>query len=181
MSKYRVAFYITNKTDEQSKKYNLDSQKSILHVWAEEMGWKWVKTYCEEISNKEPKKEKFQEMITDAKNGLFDGICITDTKLQNIPVKELLDVMNDLIKYGIKLHIYNLQHIDIYSDQGRFILSNLSTFNDFFKGQLATKIRAGIKKKMKKEWFGQAPYGYSIVSDIVGSRKKKYSPCRKSK
>ena len=25
---------------------------------------------------------------------------------------------------------------------------------------------------MKNEWFGQAPYGYTIVSDIVGNRKK---------
>ena len=29
-----------------------------------------------------------------------------------------------------------------------------------------------IKQKMKNEWFGQAPYGYTIVSDMINGRKK---------
>jgi DNA invertase Pin-like site-specific DNA recombinase len=79
--------------------------------------------------------------------------------------------MDDLKNYRVKLHIHNLQHIDIYSVQGRFTLTNLAAFSEFFRKQLASKIRAGVKQKMKNEWFGQAPYGYSILSDIKGSRK----------
>jgi DNA invertase Pin-like site-specific DNA recombinase len=52
------------------------------------------------------------------------------------------------------------------------MLTNLAAFSEFFRGQLATKIRAGVKQKMKNEWFGQAPYGYSILSDTIGARKK---------
>jgi DNA invertase Pin-like site-specific DNA recombinase len=80
--------------------------------------------------------------------------------------------MDDLLSYGVKLHIYNLRHIDIYSDQGRFILTNFAAFSEFFRKQLASKIRVGVKQKMKSEWFGQAPYGYTIVSDVVGNRKR---------
>lgn len=79
--------------------------------------------------------------------------------------------MDDLLAYGVKLHIYNLRHIDIYSDQGRFILTNFAIFSEFFRGQLASKIRVSVKQKMKREWFGQAPYGYKILSDTVGNRK----------
>ena len=30
----------------------------------------------------------------------------------------------------------------------------------------------GVKQKMKNEWFGKAPYGYIIESDVIGNRKK---------
>jgi site-specific DNA recombinase len=136
------------------------------------MGWTWVKTYYDEASAKDTKREKFQEMIADAKNGLFDGICIVDSDRFSRSTKDMLTLMDDLLACEVKLHIHNLQHIDIYSEQGRFMLTNLAAFSEFFRGQLATKIRAGVKQKMKNEWFGQAPYGYSILSDTIGTRKK---------
>jgi len=171
MSNYKVAFYIRVSKGEQTKGYSIEGQKSTLNTWSKEMGWKWVKTYFEEASAKDLKREKFQEMIIDAKNGLFDGICIVDSDRFSRSTKDLLNVMDDLIKYSVKLHIHNLQHIDIYSEQGRFTLTNLAAFSEFFRKQLATKIRAGVKQKMKNEWFGQAPYGYTIISDSLGSRK----------
>ena len=173
MSKYKVAFYIRVSTGEQTKGYSLEGQKSTLEIWVSDMGWKWVKTYYEESSAKDLNREKFQEMITDAKNGLFNGICMVDSDRFSRSTKDLLNVMDDLLNHGVKLHIYNLQHIDIYSEQGRFTLTNLAAFSEFFRGQLASKIRAGIKQKMKNEWFGQAPYGYTIVSDTIGNRKIK--------
>jgi len=132
-----------------------------------------MKTYQDETSGKDIKgRIRFQEMITDAKNGLFNGICMLDNDRFSRSTKDVLNVMDDLLSYGVKLHIYNLRHIDIYSDQGRFILTNFAAFSEFFRGQLASKIRIGVKQKMKNEWFGQAPYGYKILSDIVGNRKK---------
>jgi site-specific DNA recombinase len=136
------------------------------------MEWTWVKTYYEEASAKDTNREKFQEMVNDARNGLFDGICIVDSDRFSRSTKDILNIMDDLLNYQVKLHIYNLQHINIYSEQGRFTLTNLAAFSEFFRVQLATKIRAGVKQKMKNEWFGQAPYGYTIISDTVGNRKK---------
>ncbi len=132
-----------------------------------------MKTYQDETSGKDIKgRIRFQEMITDAKNGLFNGICMLDNDRFSRSTKDVLNVMDDLLSYGVKLHIYNLRHINIYSDQGRFILTNFAAFSEFFRGQLASKIRIGVKQKMKNEWFGQAPYGYKILSDIVGNRRK---------
>jgi site-specific DNA recombinase len=172
MTDYRVAYYIRVSTGEQAKGYSLEGQTSTLNNWIKEMGWKWVKTYYEEASAKDLKREKFQEMIADAKNGLFDGICFVDSDRFSRSTKDLLTIMDDLWNNGVKLHIHNLQHIDIYSEQGRFTLTNLAAFSEFFRGQMSMKIRAGVKQKMKNEWFGQAPYGYTILSDIEGSRKK---------
>jgi len=135
------------------------------------MGWRWVKTYKDEVSGKDTNRERFQEMLADARQELFDGICMFDNDRFSRSVKDLLTVMDDLQKYGIKLHIFSLRHIDIYSDQGRFILTNFVAFSEFFRGQLSSKIRVGVKQKMKNEWFGRAPYGYTVVSDIVGNRK----------
>ena len=132
-----------------------------------------MKTYQDETSGKDIKgRLRFQEMLQDAKNGLFNGICMLDNDRFSRSTKDVLNVMDDLLSYGVKLHIYNLRHIDIYSDQGRFILTNFAAFSEFFRGQLASKIRIGVKQKMRNEWFGQAPYGYKIMSDIVGNRKK---------
>lgn len=171
-SVYKVAFYIRVSREEQAKGYSPEGQKATLESWINEMDWKWVKTYQDEVSGKDTKRERFQEMITDAKNELFDGICMLDNDRFSRSTKDLLNVMDDLINYGVKLHIYNLRHIDIYSDQGRFILTNFAAFSEFFRGQLASKIRVGVKQKMKNEWFGQAPYGYTVVSDTIGNRRK---------
>ena len=172
MSKYKVAYYIRISMGEQSKGYSLEGQKSTLDDWIEDMGWKWVKTYYDEASAKDTNREKFQEMITDAKHELFDGICMVDSDRFSRSTKDLLNTMDDLLNYSVKLHIHNLQHIDIYSEQGRLLLTNLATYSEFFRGQLASKIRVGVKQKMKNEWFGQAPYGYTILSDDIGGRKK---------
>jgi site-specific DNA recombinase len=172
MSKYKVAYYLRISMGEQSKGYSLEGQKSTLDDWIEDMGWKWVKTYYDEASAKDTNREKFQEMITDAKHELFDGICMVDSDRFSRSTKDLLNTMDDLLNYSVKLHIHNLQHIDIYSEQGRLLLTNLATYSEFFRGQLASKIRVGVKQKMKTEWFGQAPYGYTILSDDIGGRKK---------
>jgi site-specific DNA recombinase len=170
---YKVAYYIRVSREEQAKGYSPDGQKSTLDGWLTETDWKWVKTYQDETSGKDIKgRERFQEMITDAKNGLFNGICMLDNDRFSRSTKDVLNIMDDLLSFGVKLHIYNLRHIDIYSDQGRFILTNFAAFSEFFRGQLASKIRVGVKQKMKNEWFGQAPYGYTIVSDVIGNRKR---------
>ncbi len=171
-NEYKVAYYIRVSREEQAKGYSPDGQKSTLDGWLKETGWKWMKTYQDEVSGKDIQRERFQEMLTDAKNDLFQGICMYDNDRFSRSTKDLLTVMDDLLSYGVKLHIYNLRHIDIYSEQGRFILTNFAAFSEFFRGQLASKIRVGVKQKMKNEWFGQAPYGYTIVSDVVGNRKK---------
>ena len=169
-----MAYYIRVSREEQAKGYSPEGQKSTLDDWLNEKeNWRWVKTYKDETSGKDIKgREKFQEMITDAENRLFDGICVYDNDRFSRSTKDVLTIMDDLLSSGIKLHIYTLRHIDIYSDQGRFILTNFAAFSEFFRGQLAAKIRVGVKQKMKNEWFGQAPYGYTTVSDIVGNRKK---------
>ena len=172
MSKYKVAYYIRVSMEEQSESYSLEGQKSTLDDWVKDMEWRWVKTYYDKANLKETNLEKFQELITDAKHGLFDGICMVDSDRFSRSTKELLDIMDDLIEHRVRLHIHNLQHIDIYNEQGRFLLTNLATYSEFFRGQLASKIRAGVKQKMKNEWFGQAPYGYTIISDDIGGRKK---------
>ncbi len=169
---YKVAYYIRVSREEQAKGYSPDGQKSTLDNWLKETGWRWVKTYQDEESGKNTERERFQEMLTDAKNSLFSGICMFDNDRFSRSTKDLLVIMDDLLTYGVKLHIYNLRHIDIYSEQGRFILTNFAAFSEFFRGQLASNIRVGVKKKMKNEWFGQAPYGYTIVSDTIGNRKK---------
>jgi site-specific DNA recombinase len=169
-----VAYYIRVSREEQAKGYSPEGQKSTLDDWLNEKeNWRWVKTYKDETSGKDIKgREKFQEMITDAENRLFDGICVYDNDRFSRSTKDVLTIMDNLLSYGVKLHIYTLRHIDVYSDQGRFILTNFAAFSEFFRGQLASKIRVGVKQKMKNEWFGQAPYGYTVVSDIVGNRKK---------
>jgi DNA invertase Pin-like site-specific DNA recombinase len=172
MSNYRVAFYTRISIGEQTKGYSLAGQESILKTWSKEKGWKWVKTYSEEASAKDLNRERLQEMIQDAKNGLFDGICVIDNDRLSRSTKDLLNVMDDLLKHQVKIHIHNLQHLDIYSQQGRFTLTNFAAFSEFFRRQLAVKIRTGVKQKMKTEWFGQAPFGYKIISDIDGNRKK---------
>jgi len=168
---YKVAFYVRVSREEQAKGYSPEGQRSALEEWVKEMGWRRVKTYQDELSGKDTRRPRFLEMIEDAKHGLFDGICMLDNDRFSRSTKDLLNVMDDLLSSGVRLHIYNLRHLDIYSDHGRFILTNFAAFSEFFRGQLASKIRIGVKQKMKQEWFGQPPYGYKVLSDQVGKRR----------
>lgn len=172
MSEYKVVFYTRIDSGDQIKGYSLKGQEAILKNWSEEKKWKWVKTYSEEADVTDTNRQKLQEMIQDSKNGLFDGICIVDNDRLSKSTKFLLTIIDDLINFNVKIHIYNLQHLDIYSQTGRFTLTNFAAFSEFYKKQLAIKIKTGLKEKMKTEWFGKAPFGYKILSDIQGNRKK---------
>jgi len=169
MSQYRVAIYTKTSPTDKNKDYTHEKQQRILKQWSEEMGWKWVKIYSEYDNEKEPLR--YQEMLTDAKNGLFNGICITDTARITSNPADLIQLADDLIRYNVKIHIYDLQHVDIYSEKGRFILKNLDLFEEFHKGRLSVNIKSGIKQKMKNEWFGQPPYGYTIAYDETEGNK----------
>ena len=90
---YRVAFYIRVSREEQAKGYSPEGQKSTLETWIKEIGWKWVKTYQDEVSGKDTRRVRFQEMITDAKNGLFNGICMLDNDRFSRSTKDVLNIM----------------------------------------------------------------------------------------
>ncbi|MEM0492583.1 MAG: recombinase family protein [Candidatus Thermoplasmatota archaeon] len=164
MSHYRVAIYTRTIPTDKNKDYTQEKQQKLLKQWSEEMGWKWVKVYSED-DNRDHNLSRYQEMLTDSKNGLFNGICIIDTKRITNNPGEIIHLLDDLLRYNVRIHIYDLQHVDIYSEKGRFIINNLDLFEEFCKGRLSITIKSGIKQKMKKEWFGQPPYGYTTISD----------------
>ena len=167
--KIKAAIYIRVSTDKQEKYgYSLNEQLEVLSSWATELGYEVVEVYKDAISGKSSDRPSFERMINDAKDGKFNRIlCISDDRFMR-NAKELLKYIDLLEKYGVFVEFYTLRWLDIYKPEGRLLLTNKSSFSEYFLKELSLKVSYGIRqKKAKGEWFGKPPYGYKVI-DVDG-------------
>jgi len=162
--------YVRVSTEGQEDNYSLPAQRRVLTEWAGELGYRIVKTYEDVASAKDDQRPDFLEMMTDAKNGLFDCILVISHDRFMRDLRLLLNAFHDLTESGVKLRCHDWP-FDPYTPEGRMMLQNLGGFAEYFRAQLQRKIRTGVAEKMHGgEWFGRPPYGYRVVSDVVGKR-----------
>ena len=106
-------------------------------------------------------------MLADAKLGKFDVILCYNHDRFSRDVRFMLETLEKLQEHHVWVQFHNIQNVDIYEAQGRMFLQNLTVFAEFFRAQLETKVRDGVKRKRLNEWVGRAPYGFRVVSDRI--------------
>lgn len=123
-----------------------------------------VKEYYDEAySGTNDNRPSFQEMLTDAKNGLFEIVVFH--KVDRNSRNEYYYYFNKmrLTKYGVKLE-YSAQSIDS-TPEGILMESMLVGFAAYYSRNLAKEVRKGMKENIYKGYFngGVAPLGYKII------------------
>jgi site-specific DNA recombinase len=188
MSEYRVVSYARKSKQRLSGENSIDGQVRVHQRWVEQKNrlgqspkWRWVKAYTDGIeadaSGGTMERPGLQEMIEDAKNRVFDGIIVTHVDRLSRDAKDTLTLVDQLDALGVRLHIYSMGWLNIYTAEGRLMLTNMASLSEYERAKIGMHTRHGIKqKKASGEWFGPPPYGFEVKSDLVqvgGAVKKK--------
>lgn len=131
--------------------------------------------YQDDESAKDDDRPGFQQMIKDAKAGKFNTILVISNDRFMRNVKILLTHLDDLRRLGIYVYFHDLVGINVYSDEGRMMLTNLNSFSEYFRGQLSKKTSLGMQNKIREQqWLGAVPYGYELYTFQENKRKYTY-------
>ena len=103
MKKIKVAIYIRVSTKKQAEEgYSLEAQKERLEKLCETNGYIIYKVYSDEgKSAKNTKRDAYQEMMEDMREGKFDKIIVTKLDRISRSLIDLEELIQDLQKNGI--------------------------------------------------------------------------------
>ncbi len=164
----KAVIYIRVSTAQQDRGYSKKEQKDALERWAEKEGYTVIgEPYDDTKSGREKTtRESLNRMKHDAEGGEFDAIfCYHNDRLSR-NMREAVDLIDDYYhKYNVRVYFYNLRHINIYTSEGKMMLTDMMKYAEYFGEQHGDKVSMGLKKKMETEWVGKAPYGYCVKSD----------------
>jgi len=169
----RAVFYIRVSDIEQKDNFSIPNQVDALVAWCKTLNLQPPKDPRLYLDVQPAgrgvgeKRERFKAMLADAKLGKFDVILCYNHDRFSRDVRFMLETLERLQEHHVWVQFHNIQNVDIYEAQGRMFLQNLTVFAEFFRAQLETKVRDGVKRKRLNEWVGRAPYGFRVVSDRI--------------
>lgn len=158
----RCAVYIRVSTDKFEQKQSLKNQEELFQSYIAEKEWDLEKVYVDVESGTTDKREKFQQMIKDAKEKKFDIIL----------AKELSRLArNGGLSYQIR-DILEEHRIDIITLDNA--INTLENNNHMFglyawmyeqeSQRTSDRVKAALRNRAKKGVFkgSKAPYGYEV-------------------
>lgn len=160
----RCATYIRVSTERQVEEgYSIDFQRESLDNFAKSKRWEIIKDYIDEgISGRTVEREKFQEMLLDARNGLFDVILIYKLDRFSRSLQDLLNVIETLKKHNVYVSSVT-QSYDDSTPEGTLMRNMLGSFAQFESQMIGVRVRDGMDRRARSGgWNTKAPYGYDL-------------------
>lgn len=150
-------------SSENQRTESIDAQIRFNHQYALKNGIDIVKDYVDEaISGKTDDRPGFQQMLQDAKHGLFDiVICHKVDRFARNRIESAINKYN-LRKNNVKV-VFSGQSIDD-SPEGQLMEGILESFAEYYSLNLAKETMKGLRENALKCRFngGYVPLGYKV-------------------
>ncbi len=164
----RAAIYIRVSSEEQVREgYSLDAQEERLRAYVLSQGWTLAGVYRDEgFSGKNLSRAALQQMIADAKSGLFEAVLVW--KLDRLSRRQLdvLHLIEDVFipaKVGFRSAT---EAFDTTTPAGMAMVGMLAVFAQLERAQLIERVQLALGRRIdQRQWNGPAPYGYVIGKD----------------
>jgi len=163
----RVAIYARVSTQEQAEQgYSIDAQLEMLNNYCKENNKVCFKEYVDRgISGKSIEgRYQLQQMLLDAKAGLFDEVIVW--KINRLARKQLdlLKIVEELNKYSVTFRSYS-ENFETETPMGRFALQMMGSVAELERNTIVDNVRMGMRQKAKEgKWNGGIVLGYRSVS-----------------
>ena len=160
----RAAIYARFSSNNQREE-SITAQLRAAHDYAKKKGYSIVKEYADEaISGRKDDRPAFQEMIKDAKVGLFDVLIVH--KIDRF-ARNRLD--SAIYKYDLrkaKVKIEYVEHNLDNSPESIILESVLEGMAEYYSANLAREALKGMKETahQAKHNGGLPPLGYKVVN-----------------
>lgn len=142
---------------------SIDAQLRFNHEYAKRNEIEIIKDYSDEaVSGKTDDRPAFQQMLQDAKTGLFDVvICHKVDRFARNRIESAINKYN-LRKCNVKV-VFSGQSIDD-TPEGQLMEGILESFAEYYSLNLAKETMKGLRENALKCKFngGFTPFGYSI-------------------
>jgi len=164
-SSTRAAIYCRVSTEEQAREgFSIGAQKDTLLSFARIKGFDAVKIYSDEgISGKSVERPMFQNMLRDAREGLFNVILVWKINRFSRRNMDLLNTVNYLRECGVNLISYSEQ-FDASTPSGKLMLSMLGSVGEFERDTIVENIKAGMSQRARQGLFnGGRVLGYDTL------------------
>lgn len=164
----RVAIYTRVSTSMQFEDgYSLDSQRTVLTNYCKLNNWSVARYYADEgVSAKNTNRPGFQQLLADAKNKQFDVIIVWKLSRFSRSLRDLINVVDDLLKYNVTLISYS-ENIDLSSAVGKLMFNIIGSFAEFERETISENIRMSIEQAVCK---GRRNVSHCFGYDVVGKK-----------
>lgn len=172
-----TALYIRVSTIKQAEEgYGLEAQRSELDRHCEAQGWIVAPDHIyvdAGVSGKTDERPAFQAMMTAAAAGHVQRIVAT--KLDRIArnLKNLLQTVDELKKYGCAL-VIKKEQFDTSTPQGMFVLQMLGAVSELERSMISERVHSGRVENAKVGGFNGAPeaFGYTYHAGAFAINKQ---------
>ncbi|MBL1224203.1 recombinase family protein [Enterococcus sp. BWR-S5] len=179
-NKKRVALYIRVSTQEQAADgYSIQAQEQVGREYAKRMGYEVVKVYIDEGESGKSTKHRlaYQQMMKDAKLGIFDLVVIWKLTRLGRNMLDTLITVEELLLYSIGLHSISEQ-FDITNSTGKLMLQLLGSFAEFERNQISENVQMTMQSLVRdqKRYAGGRRLGYISGEDATGKKQLLIEP-----
>ncbi len=163
----RIAAYCRVSTDKEEQKDSLAHQKEFFGEYARKNGHELVRLYADEgISGTSLKKRaEFQQMMEDARRGLFETVVVKDISRVARNTVDFLQSIRGLKAIGVNV-VFLTANMTSLGDS-EFILTIFGAMAQEESGNLSKRVKWGKRINAKK---GRVPpwiYGYRRVDNFT--------------
>ena len=161
----KAAIYARYSSDNQREE-SITAQIRAAHEYCQKNGHKVIKEYTDEaLSARTDDRPAFQQMITDAQEGLFEVLIVHKIDRFSRNRYDAAFYKRQLSRAGIKI-VYVEQQLDD-SPESIILESVLEGMAEYYSKNLAREVQKGMKETalQARHNGGTPPLGYSVNSE----------------
>lgn len=165
----KVALYLRVSTLEQAESgYSLEEQEDKLRKYCEAKDWDVVHVYRDPgFSGSTLNRPSIQQLITDAKAGLFEGVLVYKLDRLSRSQKDTLHLIEDIFNKHDVSFVSMSENFDTSTPFGKAMIGILSVFAQLEREQIKERMqmgKVGRAKAGKAMNWTNTPFGYRYDS-----------------
>lgn len=176
MNNKKAVIYIRFSSNKQSDSFSIEYQQDECRKFIQLKGYTLIKEYVDKAKTgkKVAGREAFDEMLRDAKRGLFDKIIVFSFSRSFRNTRDALNYNHELYeKHGIVIESV-IERIDMTDPHGKFSGTNLFAMHELQSDIIAAHVKSGMYVAAQQGYYlgGNVPYGYGLYETGEQTRGK---------
>ena len=143
--KVRVAIYIRVSTQGQ----NLDGQENELKQYAKIRGWEISRTYRDKISGTTSSRPALDELMADARKGLFHCVAVWKFDRFGRSLRNLLTALEEFKRLKIDF-VSATEGIDTTTPGGELAFQIFGAMAQWERSLLSDRVKSGLSEALRK-------------------------------
>ena len=158
----RAVGYRRVSSQEQTEGHSLDAQTTHIQTFVQSQGWNLIQLYTDAgiSAKKGSHRPAFEQMLKDARKGLFDVVVVDKIDRFYRHLGGLLTTLDQFNSMGVSLASVQ-EKLDFTTPWGKLMLTVLGMLAEIYIDNLRQETKKGHRQRARKGlWIGEIPYGY---------------------